>query len=164
MGQGMMIVAFVITLGLLTLFFADVQESQYNPNSAPISENSGNAVEVSLLRNRQGHYIVTGTINRQPAEFLLDTGATDVVIPEGLAARLNLPKGQAGRAMTANGPVTIYNTRLDQLSIGEIQLYDVNASINPGMTGESILLGMSALKQIEFTQRGERLTLRQIFQ
>ena len=30
------------------------------------------------------------------------------------------------------------------------------------MGGETILLGMSALKQIEFTQRGSNLTLRQI--
>ncbi|MFT7219372.1 MAG: aspartyl protease family protein, partial [Candidatus Azotimanducaceae bacterium] len=35
------------------------------------------------------------------------------------------------------------------------------ASINPGMTTGAILLGMSALGQIEFTQSGDTLTLRQ---
>lgn len=163
MGQGMMIVAFIIALGLLTMYFGDVQDTQRNPNRAPMSAELGNAVEVALLRNRQGHYVVSGTINRQPAEFLLDTGATDVVIPEDLAAQLQLRPGAPSQAMTANGVITVYGTSIDLLSIGDIELRDVRASINPSMRGQSILLGMSALKQIEFVQRGERLTLRQVY-
>ncbi|MFT4676711.1 MAG: aspartyl protease family protein [Patiriisocius sp.] len=163
MGQGMMVVAFIIALGLLTMFFADIQESQYNPNQAPLSSTAGNAVEVSLLRNRQGHYVVSGEINQQTAEFLLDTGATDVVVPADLAGQLGLSRGYAAKAMTANGTVTVYETSIDQLMIGDIELRNVRASINPGMNGQSILLGMSALKQIEFVQRGDRLTLRQLY-
>jgi len=163
MGQGMMIVAFVIALGLLTMYFADVQDTQRNPNQSPMSAALGNAVEVALLRNRQGHYFVSGAINRQPAEFLLDTGATDVVIPEDLAAQLQLRPGLPAQAMTANGVITVYSTTIDILSIGDIELRNVRASINPSMRGQSILLGMSALKQIEFVQQGERLTLRQVY-
>ena len=162
MGQGMMIVAFLMALGLLTLFFANVEDQQRNPNQAPDSILQGNLIEVVLQRNRQGHYLVVGQINGQDAEFLLDTGATDVVIPEGLAMSLGLQKGRSGRAMTANGAVTVYDTRIAQLSIGDIRLTNVNASINPGMRNQEILLGMSALKQIEFIQRGSQLTLRQI--
>lgn len=162
MGQGMMAVAFLIALGLLTMFFSGVEEKQRNPNQDPDSTYRGNQVEVVLERNRQGHYLVVGEINRQRAEFLLDTGATDVVIPERLAERLGLRKGRAGRAMTANGSVTVYETVIDELRIGEITLRDVNASINPGMGDLEILLGMSALKHIEFVQRGSQLTLRQI--
>ena len=163
MGQGMMVVAFLLALGLLTMFFADIQESQYNPNHAPTSAAAGNAVEVSLLRNRQGHYVVSGAINQQPAEFLLDTGATDVVIPADLAGQLGLSRGYAAKAITANGTVTVYETSIDHLSIGGIELRNVRASINPGMRGQSILLGMSALKHIEFVQRGDQLTLRQLY-
>ncbi|MFT5561880.1 MAG: aspartyl protease family protein [Litorivivens sp.] len=163
MGQGMMIVAFIIALGLLTMYFADVQDTQRNPNRSPMSAAQGNAVEVALLRNRQGHYVVSGAINRQPAEFLLDTGATDVVIPEDLAAQLLLRPGAPAQAMTANGVITVYSTSIDLLSIGDIELRNVRASINPSMRGQSILLGMSALKQIEFVQQGELLTLRQVY-
>lgn len=162
MGQGMMAAAFLIALGLLTMFFSGVEEQQRNPNQAPDSIYRGNLIEVVLERNRQGHYLVVGEINRQRAEFLLDTGATDVVIPERIAESLGLRKGRAGRAMTANGPVTVYDTNIDELKIGEITLRDVNASINPGMGNQEILLGMSALKQIEFVQRGSQLTLRQL--
>jgi aspartyl protease family protein len=41
-------------------------------------------------------------------------------------------------------------------------LKDINASITTSMVGNTILLGMSALKQIEFTQRGTTLTLHHI--
>ena len=80
-----------------------------------------------------------------------------------LADHLSLRRGQPGRAMTANGPVTVYSTSIDELSIGDIKLYNVPASINPGMSDQAILLGMSALKQIEFVQRGDSLTLRQLY-
>ena len=63
--------------------------------------------------------------------------------------------------MTANGVVTIYQTRLNSLTIGEIELYNIDASINPAMNAGAILLGMSALGQIEFSQQGDTLTLRQ---
>ena len=157
-----MAVAFIIALGLLTMFFSGVEEKQRNPNQDPDSTYRGNRIEVVLERNRQGHYLVVGEINRQRAEFLLDTGATDVVVPERLAEKLGLRKGRAGRAMTANGSVTVYETVIDELRIGDITLRDVNASINPGMGDLEILLGMSALKHIEFVQRGSQLTLRQI--
>lgn len=161
MGQGMMAVAFLIALGLLTMFFAGVEDQQRNPNQQPESTFQSNSIEVVLDRNRQGHYLVVGEINGKEAEFLLDTGATDVVVPEPIAANLGLIKGQPARAMTANGAVTVYDTRIDELKIGKIRLENVNASINPGMRNQEILLGMSALKQIEFIQRGSQLTLRQ---
>ncbi len=162
MGQGMMVVAFLIALGLLTMFFSGVEKTQRNPNQSPTSILNNNVVEVVLERNRQGHYLVVGEINGREAEFLLDTGATDVVIPEPIAASLGLSKGLAGRAMTANGAVTVYDTQIRELKIGNIRLENVNASINPGMRNQEILLGMSALKQIEFIQRGSQLTLRQL--
>ncbi|HSJ49577.1 MAG TPA: retroviral-like aspartic protease family protein, partial [Gammaproteobacteria bacterium] len=52
-------------------------------------------------------------------------------------------------------------TRLDELRIGDIVLRDVRASINPAVDDIGILLGMSVLKQLEFTQRGDILILRQ---
>jgi aspartyl protease family protein len=93
--------------------------------------------------------------------LLLDTGATYVSVPENLADRLGLRKMARGQASTANSIVDTYLTRIERLSIGGIEVYDVAASINPGMNHDaSILLGMSVLKNIEFTQRGDQLTLR----
>jgi aspartyl protease family protein len=57
--------------------------------------------------------------------------------------------------------VTVYGTEVSRLRIGNIELQDVRASITPSMAGDTILLGMSALQQVEFSQRGSTLTLRQ---
>lgn len=156
----MWIATWIAGLLLLTLFFAEQESDWLNPNKAPKHYTTqAGAQEVVLKRNRQGHYIFTGTINGNDAEFLLDTGATDVVISGNLANHYGLKRGLRGTASTANGNVTIYATRIEQLKIGNIILTQVPASINPSMD-DLILLGMSALQQVELTQRGDTLTLR----
>ena len=157
----MFAMAFILGIAMLTVFFGGIEEHQRNPNQNPESILLAQSVEVVLKRNRRGHYVVTGAINNRPVELLLDTGATDVVIPEALADKLQLKRGRPMRAMTANGPVTVYETYIDQLSIGDILLFNVRASINPAMSPPAVLLGMSALGQVEFVQSGDSLTLRQ---
>ena len=159
-GQGMMTVGVVLGMVFLTFFFGGVEENRRNPNSDPTSLIRPESIEVPLKRNRQGHYLLVGQINGEDVEFLLDTGATDVVVPASTARRLGLPYGMPGRAMTANGPVTSYHTRIDELQLGKIRLTNIDASINPNMEG-AILLGMTALGQIEFSQRADTLTLKQ---
>ena len=92
--------------------------------------------------------------------FLLDTGATDVAVPGALAQELGLEAGAPVSVNTANGRSTGYRTRLSELTLGDIRLQDVRALIVPGMDGDEVLLGMSALKQLEFTQRDGTLVLR----
>ena len=161
LGKAMLIAAWVIVLGLLTTFFADWENRQHNPNARIQGQVQSNVREVVLESNRMHHYVATGLINGSEVVFLLDTGASDVVVPAQLAGKLGLKRGASGYARTANGTVKIYRTQLETLDLGVIHLKDVRASINPGMTGNEVLLGMSALKHVEFTQRGTQLTLRQ---
>jgi aspartyl protease family protein len=91
---------------------------------------------------------------------MLDTGATNVAVPQAVANKVGLRKGRAVQVNTANGIATAYTTVIDQLNLGEIQLFDVKASIVPGMQGNQILLGMNVLKQVEFRQLGDQLTLK----
>ena len=162
LGKVMLILAWVIGLALLTLFIGDWQEGQSNPNRSPVSSigADGNN-EVRLQRNRGGHYIANGKINGENVKFLLDTGATDVVIPENIAQRLKLEYGYPRQAHTANGTITTYSTVIKSLRLGAIELINVRGSINPHMDMGAILLGMSALKQLELIQRDQHLTLRQ---
>ncbi len=161
-GQFMIVVAFVIGLGLFTLFFDNWEKNALNPNSNPQSLiDTEGFKQVKLLRNKYGHYVVNGFINQQEVEFLLDTGATDVVIPDNVARKAGLSYGPLGQAATANGLIQVHATRIDRLQIGNIVLHRVRASITTSMAGDTILLGMSALKQIEFVQRGASLTLKQ---
>lgn len=92
---------------------------------------------------------------------MLDTGATDVAIPEALGRELGLERGSPVQLSTANGRTEGYRTRLTSLQLGDIRLQDVRAIVVPGLDGQTVLLGMSALKQLEFTQRGGTMLLRQ---
>ncbi len=163
LGQGMLFVSFALGLGVLTFFFDGWLQNEANPNRDPQYFESVSGIrEVVLQGNRQGHYVANGYINNVEVTFLLDTGATDVAIPEPIARRAGLVAGYQGQAATANGIVTVYATRIDELRLGNIVLRDIPASITPSFTGETILLGMSALRQVEFTQRNDILTLRQM--
>lgn len=158
-GRGMIIAAWVLLLVLLTWFFNDHLEGQRNPNQQLASVHDG-APEVRLERNRYGHYVATGALNGQPVEFMLDTGATDVSIPVAVADRLGLQRGQAVYYHTANGTVRAWQTTVDTVQLGPLRAGPVRASINPHDRGDGVLLGMSFLKQLDFSQQGNTLTLR----
>jgi aspartyl protease family protein len=161
MGRGMWFLAWGLVLLLLTLYFADLEQSWQNPNQQLESRRLENYTEVVLKRNRYGHYVTSGTINHRPVTFLLDTGATQVAVPMPLAQQLGLPKGAEFRTMTANGIGRSFATRIEHLTIGDIEFRDIPAGIAENMPGDEVLLGMSVLKHIEFTQRGDTLILRQ---
>ncbi|MGO4893963.1 retropepsin-like aspartic protease family protein [Flavobacterium sp. W21_SRS_FM6] len=162
MGKWMMVFAWISGLALLVLVFDEQLEAQFNPNRQPISANDKGVIEVKLQQNRSGHYVTNGTVNHEPVVFLLDTGATHVSVPQHLANRLQLKAGAFYPVQTANGVINVAQTSIAQLAIGDIQLFDVKASINPSDQSDEILLGMSALRQLEFTQKGQWLILRSL--
>ncbi len=160
---GMMFTACGWALGflLLALVFSKILDRQSNPNQSLSTAQTGTYQEVVLLRNRYGHYVFDGEINHKKVTFLVDTGATTIAIPGALKQFLGLRAGPAISVATANGSTTAYLTRLDQLAIGGIELFEVNASIIPNMGNNQVLLGMNVLKHMELIQRGNTLTIRQ---
>lgn len=136
---------------------------QQNPNNSPTSHKIGNYKELVLQANYMNAYLTRGQINGKVVTFLVDTGATQVSIPQRVADALGLkPSGRASKARTANGLVTIYETMLEQLKIGDIEFNHVAASINTGDHSEQILLGMSLLSQLDIAQKEGKLFLRQV--
>ena len=94
--------------------------------------------------------------------FVVDTGATDVVLSEVDARRVGLdPEGliYSGRASTANGIVRTARVRLEDVSVGGFDEGSLRASVNEGAL-ETSLLGMSYLQRFERIEiRGDRLIL-----
>jgi len=161
-GFGMILLAWLLILGILSAYFSGWLGEQRNPNrSIETLVTTGGAREVVLKQNRFGHYVASGRINGISATFLLDTGATDVSVPADLAEEAGLEAGPPAPAQTAAGVITTRMTRIDRIELGGIVLNDVRAHINPRTRGDEVLLGMSFLRQLEFTQRGDELTLRQ---
>lgn len=153
--------AWVLAILLVALGFSKVLDRQSNPNQSVATLQTSNYSEIVLTRNRSGHYVFDGEINRQKVTFLVDTGATTTAIPGELQRKLGLEAGPPMQVSTANGLATAYLTRLDQLAIGDIELYDVKATLISGMGVDEVLLGMNVLKRFELVQRGDQLIIRQ---
>ncbi len=160
-GRMMILLAWILLLVLLSILFRDYLAQQNNPNRHIVTGTEDGERRIELQRNRYGHYLASGRINDKDVTFLLDTGATDVSVPAPVADDLDLKRGFAVQVQTANGVITVYSTRLNKVEIGNIVLHDVRAHINPRMQGREILLGMSFLKNLEFQQQGDTLTLTQ---
>ena len=160
LGRGMIVLAWLLALGLLTAFFDELLERWEYPNQRLKSSVMDGVREVVLRQNVQGHYLAPGTIDDEPVVFLLDTGATTVSVPAALGERLGLPPGPAEPVTTANGVITVQRTVIPRLALGPIQLENVRAHLNPRMDSEVVLLGMSALRDLELVQRDNTLRLR----
>jgi len=161
LGKVMMYLAWAAGLFLAVQWFAAFEERKYNPNQQPQAQTTDEGIEVRLQANPQGHYLLKGQINGADVTFMLDTGATFVAIPGSLAERLRLESGRRVMVNTANGMADSFDTQISSLNLGGIRLRDVSAGIIPGMTGDEVLLGMSALRQLDFSQQGGELILRQ---
>ena len=164
-GTTMTVIAWILFLFMLVGVFDYLIAQRNNPNQDIVTNEyylaSGLQKEIVLQRNVYGHYVSTGTVNDHEVVFLLDTGASDIAIPESLATEIGLTKNQRIVVRTANGNTRAYRTRLTSVGIGDIKLYDLNATILTNMPGNEVLLGMNFLKHFEIVQKGKTLTIRQ---
>jgi len=153
--------AIVGLIAVLSLLFSEQIQDYRNPNQKIKSLTvSGDVATVVLKRNRYGHYIATGELNGVAAEFLLDTGATDVAVSASVAAAAGLETGLGFEVSTANGVTIAYATLIDSLRLGDIVEHKINGSIVPSMNEFDVLLGMSFLKRLDFSQSGSLLVLK----
>ncbi|SIO23460.1 aspartyl protease family protein [Rhodovulum sp. ES.010] len=106
---------------------------------------------VEVPRAPDGHYYLTLQINDTPVRFVVDTGATDVVLTRQDATRVGLDPGELaffGEARTANGVVQTAPVRLDEVRLGPIEDNGMRAFVNSGEMDDS-LLGMAYLNRFE---------------
>ena len=118
---------------------------------------------VELPRAPDGHYYVTPEVNGTPLRFVVDTGASQIVLSRRDAARAGIDTESlvyTGRAQTANGTVRTAPVRLDRVSIGPIADRDVRAVVNEGAM-EGSLLGMDYLRRFSSVEiTGDKLVLK----
>jgi aspartyl protease family protein len=152
----MLWVAALGLLGGLYLLFSMLENNAETVSSI----DSNGAAMVVLEQDRSGHYEAEGQINGQAVTFLVDTGATDVALPESVARALGLEFGPRVKVMTAAGPASAWMTRLDEVTVGGIRRRNVRATITDGEFN-GILLGMSFLKHYSLQQQDGRLVIRE---
>jgi aspartyl protease family protein len=117
---------------------------------------------IAVPGDGRGQYVVEAMVNGTPVDFLVDTGASHVVLAPDDAARVGFRPVQlryAGRADTANGTVGLAPVTLRELRIGQLSRHGVEAVVNKAPMGIS-LLGMSFLDGLEgWEARDDRLLL-----
>jgi len=118
--------------------------------------------EVKIPRSSNGHYFTAGTINGRSAKFMVDTGATVIAMNINEARRLGIDLRQAKKGMssTAGGMVDTFRVVLDKVSVGNVTLHSIAASVINGDFPEQILLGNSFLSKVEMTEQSGVLVFR----
>ena len=155
-GRRMIWFAALGLLGGLYVLFSSLDQG----GGTVISVDAGGAAMIVLEQDRNGHYQVEGLINNQAVNFLVDTGATDVAVPESMARVLGLDFGPQVQVMTAAGPSKAWMTRLNMVSIGGISRRNVRATITSGEFN-GVLLGMSFLRHYSLQQQDGKLVIRE---
>lgn len=119
--------------------------------------------EFHLRARDDGHFWVRGAINDEPVLFLVDTGASGIVLTSDAAERIGIDVStltfdQAAR--TANGTVRGAGTRVAKLEIGPIIRSDMPVSVTEGEL-DTNLLGMSFLRTLSgWRVEGDTLIMR----
>ncbi len=116
--------------------------------------------QIVLTAGTNGHFRTTGQINGKAVEFMVDTGASSVVISQADADRLGLDYKNApqGLASTANGTAPFRQIVLSAVRIGDVEVANVEAAVIPApMRG--VLLGNSFLMRFQMKRENDVMRL-----
>jgi aspartyl protease family protein len=152
------IVAFWLAMlaGMYLIF--DQVESR---KQVTLAAHVGAAGELVIPRGRDGHFRVSGTVNGQPVQFLVDTGASLVTVSEGLAQAAGLRGGQPASFRTANGELPGRVVRGVPVEAGGAHVGKVNVAVGlVGRDEEMALLGQNFLYRFDIAIGRNEMVLR----
>jgi aspartyl protease family protein len=140
------------------------QRTPLRIGQGPLAMPSPEAVRASrtitLLADAGGHFTTSGKINGQPAQFLVDTGATVLTLSESTARQmgLNYRNGAPVRVKTANGEILGHQVQLGAVTLEPHTSYNVAAVVLPADI-PYVLLGNSFLSRFSLRREDNRMTL-----
>ncbi len=132
-----------VTILVGVLLWNDIR-SDIQPQQVVLTDSA-----ISVPRASDGHFYLTLEVNGTPTRFVVDTGASQIVLTRADAEAAGIDTDGlifSGRANTANGTVETAPVRLDTLALGGGIETGVRAVVNNGEMNES-LLGMSYLSR-----------------
>jgi len=140
--------------------FKDKMLGAFNPAAVRTGDNG----EMVINLSSEGHFFIDVAINGVPMRFMIDTGASDIVIDKNQAQKLGINTQDLvfnKRYQTANGSSFGASVVLQEVQVGNVKFHNITASVNSAELGTP-LLGMSFLRQFhkyEFYQDRLVLTL-----
>src|SRR5664279_106849 len=120
----------------------------------------GGGRRIVLTAESGGHFLGSGTINGKSVRFMVDTGATNVSLSQEDAERIGIDykAGQRTLSRTANGVIPTYRTNLTSVRVGDVVVYNVDATIVPAQMSH-VLLGNSFLSRFQMRRDNDTMTL-----
>jgi aspartyl protease family protein len=168
LGHSLKLVVSVLVAGVAVVLLADRDGGGASaPGRTPAKSTApaqGTAPfsELVLRAGAHGHFTVDASVNGQTLTFLVDTGASSIYLTPQDAAALGWTPPRltySERYYTAAGEVRAAPVTLRSLRIGQLELFDLPASVGEQESSMS-LLGMTFLKRFDSYQvRGDRLIL-----
>lgn len=143
--QQMLIWAVIFTGATAIFAYRDELAGRLLPGHA--IARAGGVIE--LTRASDGHFYANIDVNGVSLPFVVDTGATQIVLRKEDARQIGIDPGAlvyAGRAMTANGMVRTAQVELGELIFAKRRETGIGATISDGVLDRS-LLGMSYLQR-----------------
>src|SRR5258708_34493111 len=130
---------------------ADAQAAVVQPSFEP-REPSSSGRSLMLEADRQGHFEVEARVEGRFIDFIVDTGASLVVLRESAAAQAGIRpqlRDYTATAVTANGKIKAAPARIERIEVGGITVYDVPAIVLPDEALAKNLLGVSFLSRLK---------------
>ncbi len=116
---------------------------------------------ILVVKDATGHFALDARVNGATTRFLLDTGASAVVLTNEDARRAGFREEELSYSIpvrTANGRALVAPVRLETIVFADVQLKDVRAFVAREEALDTSLFGMSALDRLSgWRIEGERL-------
>ncbi len=172
MRQFLMLSAALLAVGAYVARYADgIVETRPDAQAAVVQSNydarepTSSGRSLMLESDPQGHFQVEARIEGRFIDFVVDTGASLVVLRESSAALAGIrpqPRDYTAVAVTANGKIKAAPTKIERVEVGGITVYDVSAIVLPDEALSKNLLGVSFLSRLKrYEYANGRLVLEQ---
>ena len=105
-----------------------------------------------LDAGRDGHFKVDARIKGRHIDFIVDTGASQVIMRESDAAQIGvrpMRSDYTATVSTANGKIKAAPAKIERIEVGGITVYDVPALVLPDEALGTNLLGVSFLSRLK---------------
>ncbi|TYC63248.1 TIGR02281 family clan AA aspartic protease [Rhodobacterales bacterium] len=107
---------------------------------------------ILIVRDASGHFVLDGKTNGSRTHFLLDTGASAVVLTNEDARRAGYRDQDLSFTVpvsTANGRALVAPVKIDTLTFGDHTLRDIRGFVAREGALDSSLFGMTALDRLQ---------------
>ncbi len=142
---------------------SSTSESESTNNKLPqVIRMAPSARSITLRQDNTGHYHAQARVDGMKIDFIVDTGATAVMLSTVTAGKLGIRPARSeytAKVMTANGEIKAAIVRLDKIELDDIVVRDVRALVYGDDKMQIDLLGMTFLSQVRWTQDRGRLII-----